>query len=313
MISTRRRLPVRGRRAGVPRRSRAQLASDASRSRPATSGAPARSNGCPTTSTDRAAFRSSTSREPLWDQPGLAEESKAGRYYLPEPDHRLARDDRHVADRGDAAIPAAAARARLDAVPRGGLHRGLLPAADRQARDARRSICGVLARRGDPGLDVGAAIPSRCGRVEIGRGIKVPTYVSGPLSHSWWAMVVLMLVAGSLYLAYVFSYLYLWTVSPQVWPKPAQLPLVAWPLLSALLLAASSGLFVAAGRAAARRPRSNAASSRCWPLAVVALVGGLGVEAARTGAPDCARTPTRTPRWSTWRRSCSSSSCSRSS
>ena len=36
-------------------------------------------------------------------------------------------------------------------------------------------------------------------RAEIGHGIKVPTYVSGPLSHSWWAMVVLLLVAGSLY------------------------------------------------------------------------------------------------------------------
>ena len=47
---------------------------------------------------------------------------------------------------------------------------------------------------------------------------------SGPVSHSWWAMVVLLLVAGSLYLAYVFSYLYLWTVSPQVWPTdPAAL------------------------------------------------------------------------------------------
>ena len=35
------------------------------------------------------------------------------------------------------------------------------------------------------------------------------------LSHSWWAMVVLLLVCGALYLSYVFSYLYIWTVSPQ--------------------------------------------------------------------------------------------------
>ena len=57
-----------------------------------------------------------TSREPLWDQPGLAEDVEAGRYYLPGTRDRPARDDRHVADRGDAAISAAAARARLDAV-----------------------------------------------------------------------------------------------------------------------------------------------------------------------------------------------------
>ena len=31
-------------------------------------------------------------------------------------------------------------------------------------------------------------------------------------------MIVLLLVAGSLYLSYLFSYLYLWTVSPAVWP-----------------------------------------------------------------------------------------------
>ena len=50
-------------------------------------------------------------------------------------------------------------------------------------------------------------------------------------------MVVLMLVAGSLYLAYVFSYLYLWTVSPQVWPKPERLAAVSGRCCPALLLA----------------------------------------------------------------------------
>ena len=43
--------------------------------------------------------------------------------------------------------------------------------------------------------------------------------MSGPASHSWWAMVVLILVAIALFGALVFSYLYLWTVSPQVWPR----------------------------------------------------------------------------------------------
>jgi cytochrome c oxidase subunit I+III len=75
------------------------------------------------------------------------------------------------------------------------------------------------------------------GHVDVGAGIRLPTYMSGPQSHGWWAMVVLMLVAGSLYLSYVFSYLYVWTVSPQVWPpegSPA-LPGLGQPLLSASL------------------------------------------------------------------------------
>src|SRR5690606_503 len=52
------------------------------------------------------------------------------------------------------------------------------------------------------------------GPVDIGAGIILPTYMSGHRSHAWWAMMVLIVVASSLYLAYLFSYLYLWVVSP---------------------------------------------------------------------------------------------------
>src|SRR5690606_10197556 len=90
--------------------------------------------------------------------------------------------------------------------------------------------------------------------VDIGGGIMLPTYVSGSLSHSWWAMVVLLLVAASLYLAYVFSYLYLWTVSPAVWPDSSYLPSATWPLAAAALLLASSGLLALAGRTLSRGP-----------------------------------------------------------
>src|SRR5690606_41426555 len=39
-------------------------------------------------------------------------------------------------------------------------------------------------------LDHGPEIPS----VEIGAGVRLPTYMAGPLSHAWWAMVVLIIV-----------------------------------------------------------------------------------------------------------------------
>jgi cytochrome c oxidase subunit I+III len=87
------------------------------------------------------------------------------------------------------------------------------------------------------------------GRVDIGGGMKLPTYMTGPSSHSWWAMVVLMLVAGSLYVAYLFSYLYLWTVSPEVWAQGAPLlPPVEWPTMSAILMVAGVISFAGAGR-----------------------------------------------------------------
>ena len=78
------------------------------------------------------------------------------------------------------------------------------------------------------------------GRVEIGGGISLPTYMSGPLSHAWWAMVVLLAVAASLYACLVFSYLYLWLVSPQVWPQ--SLPSPAWPGVAAGALLLSSAI-----------------------------------------------------------------------
>jgi cytochrome c oxidase subunit I+III len=85
------------------------------------------------------------------------------------------------------------------------------------------------------------------GDVPIGGGIRLPTYMTGPLSHSWWAMVILMLVAASLYVSYVFSYLYLWTVSPDVWApngSPAPPPLVVPGTSAVFLIAGAAAVYV---------------------------------------------------------------------
>jgi cytochrome c oxidase subunit I+III len=53
-------------------------------------------------------------------------------------------------------------------------------------------------------------------------------------------MLVLMFVAGSLFIAFVFSYLYLWIVSPDVWaPRAAPIPSAGWPAASAALFVTS--------------------------------------------------------------------------
>ena len=94
-----------------------------------------------------------TSRDPLWDQPGLSEDSKAGRHYLPGTITGTRETIVTSADRGDAAMPAAAARTRMDARPRGPVHRRLLHAADREGRGT--FIAFRSARPGDdPDLDV---------------------------------------------------------------------------------------------------------------------------------------------------------------
>ena len=191
-----------------------------------------------------------TSREPLWDQPNLAADVQAGRYYLP-----------NAPTGGRETIVTSPIDAQPQYIIRmpGPSWTHFFAAAFTAAFFLLLTIkvvvpaivCGVLAILSCLvwvwELDHG---PGR-GPVDIGAGLKLPTYMSGPSSHSWWAMVVLMLVAGSLYIAYVFSYLYLWTVSPEVWPasEASIAPFIGWPAISAVLLLASVAAFAAANRA----------------------------------------------------------------
>jgi cytochrome c oxidase subunit I+III len=70
---------------------------------------------------------------------------------------------------------------------------------------------------------------------DVGAGVKLPDYTSGASSHSWWAMVVLMLVDGSIFACLVFSFFYLWTVGPAGWPPGGMdLPLLGSSLFAAL-------------------------------------------------------------------------------
>lgn len=217
-----------------------------------------------------------TSRDPLWDQPGLSQESKDGRHYLPGT----------VTGQRETIItsPIEAAPQALQRLPGDGWS-PLLAAVFTAGFFMLLTVKYVILAFTSGLLALVMILiwmwgsdPHPLPRAEIGHGIKVPTYVSGPLSHSWWAMIVLMLVAGSLYLSYVFSYLFLWTVSPQVWPEPGQMPPLLWPVTSAMLLAASSGLITLAGRALPSRSRNRVAFVAAIGLAVLLLCGGIGVE-----------------------------------
>ncbi len=114
------------------------------------------------------------------------------------------------------------------------------------------------------------------GNVAIGRGLELPAYMTGPVSHAWWATVILMMVAGSLYMAFVFSYLYIWTVAPQHWPpNSGELPRLVGVAGSAGLLLAAAGATLAAGKVLAV---SRAACAALVIAAVAALAGSLWLE-----------------------------------
>lgn len=217
-----------------------------------------------------------TSANPLWDQPGLARDVDAGRYFLPG----------SITGARETIVtsPIEATPQYLLRLPPPGwtpLLAAILTAAFFMLLTVKAVMlaltCGLLA--------IAMIIawmwesdPPPLASADIGGDLKLSTYATGSLSHSWWAMIVLLLVAGSLYLAYVFSYFYLWTISPQVWPKPSTLPPVVSPVLSGLLLAAGSALLVIAGHVLTRYPRRHHGFELLTGLAAVMLVAALLLE-----------------------------------
>lgn len=197
-----------------------------------------------------------TSREPLWDQPDLVETVPAGRWYLPGT--VTGRRETIVTSPIDATpqyllqVPGPSWPAFLAAVCTALFFMGLTVGLYWESLAI--GVLGVVLVLvwmwdSDPGPAPGVET------ADIGGGIRLPTSVTGPVSHSWWAMIVLMLVAGTVFGCLVFSYLYLWTVNPGAWPPPDRTPPDALrPLAVAALLLASSGLVAAARRAVGRMP-----------------------------------------------------------
>ncbi|UUP16744.1 cytochrome c oxidase subunit I [Nitratireductor thuwali] len=220
-----------------------------------------------------------TSREPVWDRPSLPEEVRAGHHFLP-----------NAPTGGRETIVTSAVEAEpqyIIQMPGPGwahLIAAIFTAAFFLLLTVKivvpAIICGIVAITACLvwawGLDPG---PSK-GEVEIGAGIRLPTYASGPSSHSWWAMIVLIFVASSLYIAYVFSYLYLWVVSPDVWAplgSPA-LPPPAWPASSLLLTVAGAAAIWLAGRLLPAPGTRNAISPALNAAGALCLVAAIALE-----------------------------------
>jgi len=214
-----------------------------------------------------------TSREPLWDQPNLAKDVEDGHYYLPGAP--TGARETIVTSPIDAKpqfllqMPYYAWSPFIAAVFTAAFF--LLLTVKLVVLSA---VCGVIAVcavvRWLWDLDPGASHPP----VDIGGGIRLPVYATGPVSQSWWAMVILILVAGSIYACATFSYLYLWTVSPEIWPAADQMPALRHALIAAVLLASSSAAVVHASRALKRNAlvRTGLALAAAIVLAAIAFV-----------------------------------------
>jgi cytochrome c oxidase subunit I+III len=213
-----------------------------------------------------------TSRDPLWDRPQLADEVEQGRHYLPgtatgaretivsSPIH--ARPQYLMVLPGPSWLPVLA---------------GVGTALFFLALTFKMTVPAILLGtftvaaivRWVWSTDRYAAHPP----VEIGGGIRIPVGMTGPASHAWWAVVVLILVDVTIFACLVFSYFYLWTTNIQgPWP-PAGFAVapVSSTAVAIAFWVGSSALVAWAGRELKSRARATWSVSGAALLAMGAL------------------------------------------
>ncbi|RYD69034.1 MAG: cytochrome ubiquinol oxidase subunit I, partial [Verrucomicrobiaceae bacterium] len=73
----------------------------------------------------------------------------------------------------------------------------------------------------------------------VGLGLTLPLYMSGPSSVSWWAMFITMLAILTAFASLIFAYFFYWTIHEDFPPASAKGPGVFWPCLAGGLLLGS--------------------------------------------------------------------------
>ncbi len=191
-----------------------------------------------------------TSREPLWDQPNLAEEVEQGRHFLPGTAtglrETIVTSPVEARPQYVAVIPGPGWSHFIAAVGTAGFFLSLTVELVYIALAFGAVAVAAVIHWLWTGTDLGPLLP----HAEVGGGLRLPVYVMGPDSVSWWAMVVLMLVDGSVFACIGFTHAFLWLSNgSEAWPPPGmELPGLLPPLGTAVLLAASAGVVMLADR-----------------------------------------------------------------
>ncbi|WP_081770027.1 cytochrome c oxidase subunit I [Luteimonas huabeiensis] len=125
-------------------------------------------------------------------------------------------------------------------------------------------------------------------RIDAGRGLTLPSQYACRNAPGWWALVIALLIDGSLFASLVFAYFYLWLGTP-AWP-PAGIAVGPWgpPLLALALLGALAAAAAWAGRAVrAPSPATIAAPHLAAAALGAAFVGAHAwALAGPVGAPQ---------------------------
>src|SRR5687767_2480314 len=220
------------------------------------------------------------SRYPIWDQPNFIRDVDEGRFYLPDAEE--GRRETLITTAVDA-VPVQCLRlggntflTLVAALFTGGIfifstfHWWWLALSSSVL-----AIASILIW-----LWTGTAeIPEKPEK-DVGLGLTLPIYVSGPSSVGWWGMLITMMGILTAFLSLVFGYFFYWTARPDFPPDPTGGPGVRWPVFALVLLAAAWLCTVMARR-------WNRIDARVWfyaALAAAALLAA-GGGAALTAGP----------------------------
>jgi cytochrome c oxidase subunit I+III len=171
------------------------------------------------------------SRQPLWDQPGLADDVKRGRYFLPNAPTGLRETMITSPLRGEPEY--------IEIMPgpsRWPFFAALLTAAFFLLLTVKADTVALVSGVGAILCTVGwlwePDRPVEPAEVDVGGGMLLPTYVTGRRAHGWWAMVILLIVIAMVWLMTLFGYVFVFGVHNDFWkPGPGFGGLVAPVLL----------------------------------------------------------------------------------
>jgi cytochrome c oxidase subunit I+III len=188
------------------------------------------------------------SRYPLWDQPHFERDVDEGRFYLPDAEEEKretivtsvvdATPQQCLRLPGPSFIPLIAALATAGFFVFGTFHWWVA------ALLSLVLATGIIMYW----LWVGTAVIPEKPEKDVGLGLQLPIYVSGPASVSWWAMFITMLALMTAFVCLIFAYFFFWTIHDDFPPDPFPGPAPIWPVAGGALALAAWAATMAARR-----------------------------------------------------------------
>ena len=210
------------------------------------------------------------SRYPLWDQPNFERDVDQGRFYLPDAEEMkretLVTSPIDGKPQQCLRLPGPSWKPLLAALSLGGFFViGTFHLWTPALISMAVAICVIWYW-----LWTGTAVVPEKETKDVGLGLRLPLYASGPVSVSWWAMLITMLAVLTAFVCLIFAYFFYWTIHPDFPPENAKGPGLFWPAVAGGTLLGSWALTLLARR-------WNKADHA--PLFYAAMIGAIGLAA----------------------------------